>query len=143
MKSICSDIVTGCVTGCPVSYRDIRLRNRTPVKHPCGTYIYIIIINRQRHYICLIMTGKFQTPAGRARDTLHSLYNSFSLSKAFIKLVRLFPFEALLYPQRLTAYWYSCTAPFLRGIHCLLPIKLTRRIFHLFELVSFASCLNI
>ena len=33
-------LVTGCVTGRPVNYQDIRLCNRTTVTHPCGTYYY-------------------------------------------------------------------------------------------------------
>ena len=34
--------VTGCVTGRPVNNRNIRLCNRTPVTHSCGTYIYTV-----------------------------------------------------------------------------------------------------
>ena len=37
--------VTGCVTGRPVNNRNIRLCNRTPVTHSCGTYIYIQYIS--------------------------------------------------------------------------------------------------
>ena len=36
--------VTGCVTGRPVNNRNIRLCNRTPVKHLCETYIYIYTV---------------------------------------------------------------------------------------------------